>query len=60
MTATAAPDPVPYAEAWGTLRAARYRCTECRRPTRSVTRDANGRPRVTCPRPHRSTRKARP
>ncbi|MFE9206170.1 hypothetical protein [Micromonospora sp. NPDC007230] len=51
MTATADPDPIDYATAWTTLRARRYRCGECRRPTRNVTRDADGVPRVTCPPP---------
>lgn len=58
----AAPDPdaVPYAVAWVTLRAARYRCALCRKPTRRVIRDAAGRLAVVCPRRHPPTRKARP
>lgn len=49
---TTDPDAVPYAVAWVTLRHARYRCRLCRKPTRRVVLDAEGRPAVVCPRRH--------
>lgn len=49
-----APDDVPYSTAWVALRAARYRCEVCRRPTRRTVRGADGLVVVECDRPHRT------